>query len=178
MLPWQRVVDGAQALRQRLNALSLASYVKTTGGKGLHVVVPVIRKWSWDEHKALSQAIVTELARSAPDRYVTNMSKRARKGKIFLDYLRNGRGATAIAPYSTRARAGALIATPISWKELEQGAKPSDFDLARVVQRLQQEKEDPWAGMYRRRQGLTTKQRNELLSVSSASGKRKKGSLS
>jgi bifunctional non-homologous end joining protein LigD len=135
------------------------------------VVVPVIRKWSWEEHKAIAHAIVSDLARDAPDRYLTNMSKRARKGKVFLDYLRNGRGATAIAPYSTRARPGALVATPISWKELEQGAKPTDFDIARVVQRLQMEKEDPWAGMYRRRQGLTAKQVKDLLPSRSGRGK-------
>jgi bifunctional non-homologous end joining protein LigD len=157
-LPWARVVDAAQALRTRLSELRLQSFVKTTGGKGLHVVAPVVRKWSWEEHKAIAFALVSELARSEPQLYVTNMSKQARKGKIFLDYLRNGRGATAIAPYSTRARDGARIATPISWQELADGARPSDFDLARVVQRLQEEKNDPWADFFKVRQGLGAKQ--------------------
>jgi bifunctional non-homologous end joining protein LigD len=167
-LPWQRVVDAAQALRARLHALELESFVKTTGGKGLHVVVPVTRKWSWQEHKAVAHALVAELARSEPELYVTNMSKQARRGKIFLDYLRNGRGATAIAPYSTRARQGAPVATPIRWQELEAGARPSDFDLARVVQRLQSVESDPWDGFFKLRQGLTASQVRELTKDASA----------
>lgn len=167
-LAWQRVVDAAQALRVRLRELKLESFVKTTGGKGLHVVVPVVRKWSWEEHKAMAYALVSELEQSAPDLYVTNMSKQARKGKLFLDYLRNGRGATAIAPYSTRAREGALVATPISWQELEAGAQPRDFDLGSVVQRLDAERNDPWAHFFKRRQGLTMNQVRQLTKSASA----------
>jgi bifunctional non-homologous end joining protein LigD len=154
-LPWQRVVSAAQSMRERLSALSLQSFVKTTGGKGLHVVVPIVRKLSWDEHKAVSYAIVSDLARSEPELYVTNMSKKQRTGKIFLDYLRNGRGATAIAPYSTRARAGALVATPLRWEELADGARPSDFDVAGVVERLRVEKSDPWQGFFELSQRLS-----------------------
>jgi bifunctional non-homologous end joining protein LigD len=142
--------------------LKLRSFLKTTGGKGLHVVVPVARKWSWDEHKAIAHGIVSELAGSDPSAYLTKMSKQARKGKIFLDYLRNGRGATAVAPYSTRAREGALVATPITWQELEDGVKPTDFDIPRVVNRLQIEQVDPWADFFKLRQGLTASQLRQL----------------
>jgi bifunctional non-homologous end joining protein LigD len=162
-LPWQRVVEAAQSLRERLSALSLESFVKTTGGKGLHVVVPVARKWSWDDHKAIAHAIVADLAHSEPTLYLTNMSKKLRKGKIFLDYLRNGRGATAIAPYSTRARSGALVATPLTWQELAAGAEPSQFDVPGVVQRLHEQKSDPWQGFFELSQGLTASRLRALL---------------
>jgi bifunctional non-homologous end joining protein LigD len=167
-LPWQRVVTAAQSLRERLSALSLQSFVKTTGGKGLHVVAPVVRRLTWEEHKAVAYAIVADLARSEPALYVTNMSKRQRTGKIFLDYLRNGRGATAIAPYSTRARAGALVATPLTWQELADGARPADFDVAGVVARLGAEKSDPWQGFFELSQRLSASRVRALL----AAGKR------
>jgi bifunctional non-homologous end joining protein LigD len=153
-LPWTRVVEAAQALRERLNAFKLGSYVKTTGGKGLHVVVPVVRKWSWAEHKAISFAIAADLAQSDPSNYVLTMRKQQRKGKIFIDYLRNGRGATAIAPYSTRAREGGLVATPLSWQELAQGVRPEEFTIASVLQRLQTQRQDPWASFFRLRQRI------------------------
>jgi bifunctional non-homologous end joining protein LigD len=164
-LPWTRVVDAAQALRERLNALKLGSFVKTTGGKGLHVVVPVVRKWSWAEHKAIAYAIAADLARNDPSNYVLNMRKQQRKGKIFIDYLRNGRGATAIAPYSTRAREGALVATPLSWQELAQGVRPEEFDIGSVLQRLQAQRQDPWASFFRLRQRIPTATVRALVSA-------------
>jgi bifunctional non-homologous end joining protein LigD len=164
-LPWERVVEAAQALRERLGTLGLTSFVKTTGGKGLHVVAPVRRQWDWKEHKAIAFAIVSELAQSEPEHYLVNMRKQLRKGKIFLDYLRNGRGATAIAPYSTRARDGATVATPISWQELERGVDPRSFDLASVVQRLYAQTRDPWAHFFKLRQGLSASAMRKLLAA-------------
>ncbi|HEX6243487.1 MAG TPA: non-homologous end-joining DNA ligase [Polyangiales bacterium] len=165
---WERVVEAAQRMRERLGDLGLRSFVKTTGGKGLHVVAPVQRKWSWDEHKAISLAVVAELARREPDRYLLNMRKQLRTGKIFLDYLRNGRGATAIAPYSTRAREGATVATPLTWEELEQGVDPRSFTVPGVVERLHAQKADPWASFFKVRQRLSAAAVRKLLETAKA----------
>ena len=136
-LAWDRVALGAFALRRRLHDAGLESFVKTTGGKGaLHVVVPITRKIGWDDFKQFSQTMVESLERDEPALYTTNMAKARRKDKIFLDYLRNGRGATFIAPYSPRARPGAPVAVPIGWDELAHGVEPATFTMATVPQRL------------------------------------------
>ena len=95
----------------------MKSWLKTTGGKGLHVTVPIIPEAGWDDIKDFCRAIAEELTRREPERYLATMSKAKRQGKIFIDYLRNGRGATFIAPYSPRAREGAMIAMPIEWDD-------------------------------------------------------------
>ena len=115
---WPYVVTAAKEVRLLLEELGLISFIKTTGGKGLHVVVPIQRRTTWDDAKAFCRAVADFMVRAAPDRYIAKMSKAARKGKIFVDYLRNDLGATAIAPYSTRNRAGATVSVPISWEEL------------------------------------------------------------
>jgi bifunctional non-homologous end joining protein LigD len=153
-LGWKSVVAAAQELRERLRAEGLESFVKTTGGKGLHVVAPVQRKRSWDAHKGFAHEVVLAMSRESPDRYTTNARKAQRKGRIFLDYLRNARGATAIAPYSTRARTGATVATPLGWSELERGVDPSDFTLLSVPRRLASQRQDPWDGYARLRQAI------------------------
>src|SRR5262249_24225941 len=124
------------------------------GGKGLHVVAPVQPRHSWDEHKEFAHALVLSLEREAPARYTTNVRKAQRKDRVYLDYLRNGRGATAIAPYSTRRRAGAPVATPITWGELERGVDPKEFDVVAVSKRLASLREDPWAGYAKLRQSI------------------------
>ncbi len=162
-LAWDRVIDAALELKAALSELGLTSFVKTTGGKGLHVVAPVARRLDWDQHKEVAHALVQTLAERQPDRYVTNMRKELRKGKIFLDYLRNGRGATAIAPYSTRARPGAPVATPLRWDELERGAKPADYDVRSVLRRLEEQKVDPWQGFFELSQSLGAARLRRLL---------------
>jgi bifunctional non-homologous end joining protein LigD len=144
-LAWERVALAAFETRKRLHAIGLRSFVKTTGGKGLHVVAPVERGLSWSDFKAFTKAFVEDMARDAPALYTTNVAKRARKGKIFLDYLRNGRNATFIAPYSPRARPGAPVALPITWDELAAGVDPAAFTTATVPQRLARLTDDPWA---------------------------------
>jgi bifunctional non-homologous end joining protein LigD len=153
-LAFERVVEAALSVREELARLGLESFVKTTGGKGLHVVLPLRAKHSWEEHKAFAHAVVSAMAKAEPDRYVTNMRKDARKGKIFLDYLRNARGNSAIAPYSPRAREGALIATPLTWEELSAGARPEQFDLRGVIRRLEENPSDPWQGYFALKQTL------------------------
>ncbi len=137
-LPWKKVVDGALEVRGFLEALGLTSFVKTTGGKGLHVVAPIERRIDWEAFKAFAHHVVLAIEASDPERYVTNPLKKVRKGKIFLDYLRNGRGATAVAPYSTRAREGATVSTPLEWDELTPKLDPRKLNILTLPERLHQ----------------------------------------
>ncbi|MBF9194740.1 non-homologous end-joining DNA ligase [Microvirga terrestris] len=142
---WPRVIEGALAVRERLKALGLASLVKTTGGKGLHVVVPLKPKAQWKEALAFSRGIAEAMAADEPDRYTTTSVKQEREGRIFIDYLRNNREASAVAPYSTRSRPGAPVATPIAWEELSPDLKPNGFTVKNLDKRLISLKKDPWA---------------------------------
>jgi len=140
------VMDAARALRERLLGFDLASFVMTTGGKGLHVVVPLQRRHDFTEVKAFSHAVALAIEREAPDRFIAQMSKARRKGRIFVDYLRNGRGATAVCPFSTRARTGAPVATPLAWTELRPPLTADRFKLRDVPRRLARQRSDPWKG--------------------------------
>ena len=141
--PWENVVIAARELRSVLLELKLASFLKTTGGKGLHVVVPLAPDAVWDQVKEFSRQVALTLVGEHPKLYTANLSKSARHGKVFIDYLRNGRGATAVAPYSTRAKPGAPVATPIDWEELSPRLKPDQFNVANLARRLM--KRDPWS---------------------------------
>jgi bifunctional non-homologous end joining protein LigD len=145
-LPWSRAVAAALDVRAALDELGLASFAKTTGGKGLHVVVAVARGATWDEHKAFARAIAERVARADPARYTTNVVKARRVGKVYIDYLRNSRTASAIVPYSPRARSGAPVATPIPWDELERGVDPAALTIDSVPKRIATTAE-PWADM-------------------------------
>jgi bifunctional non-homologous end joining protein LigD len=153
-LPWRRVVEAARLLKDRLEDLGLKSWVKTTGGKGLHVVAPLEPRQDWTTVKSFARAFAESVVRHAPDRYTSNMAKAQRKSKIFIDYLRNGRGATAVATYSTRARPGAPVSWPIEWKELGR-TDPKKFTLRTIGRRLSSIKADPWKGFDTTRQSLT-----------------------
>jgi bifunctional non-homologous end joining protein LigD len=131
-------------------------FVKTTGGKGLHVVVPLRPSADWDALRALGEGIGAELVRRAPDRYTINPLKAARRGRIFVDYLRNVRGATSVAAYSPRARADAPVSTPLGWSELAGGATPGDFTVKTVPRRLAARK-DPWADFFSADQAITAR---------------------
>ncbi len=146
-LAWERVIEGAVALRKLLGEMGLETFVKGTGGKGLHVVLPLKPKYGWDEIKAFSHAIAGELVRRHPDYYTGALPKKARRGKIFVDYLRNQRGATAIAPYSARARPGAPVAPPLTWAEVEKGVRSDAFTVATMPERLARQRRDPWADL-------------------------------
>jgi bifunctional non-homologous end joining protein LigD len=152
---WKQVMEGAQLTRALLDELGLQSFVKTTGGKGLHVVVPIKPERTWDEIKPFSRAIAIHLEAQLPDRFIANMAKKKRTGKIFVDYLRNGWEATAIAAYSPRARPGAPVSVPLSWDELRPDLKSDHFNIERVRQRLAHLKEDPWKEYYSCRQRVT-----------------------
>jgi bifunctional non-homologous end joining protein LigD len=150
---WDAVVEAAVEVRVRLGDLGLESFVQTTGGKGLHVVAPFRPRIGWDELKQFSQGIAQSMAADEPKRYVVNMRKDQRKGRIFLDYLRNGRGATAVAPFSTRARSGATVAAPITWDELMEGVEPGQFTVRSMIDRIGHVS-DPWRGYGKLRQNL------------------------
>ncbi len=160
-LPWENVTGAAIELREALLGIGLRSFPKTTGGKGLHVVVPIAPKLDWDQVREFSKWVAERFAASDPDHFTTNMAKRARTGRIFIDYLRNSRGATAIAAYSPRARPGAPVATPLSWEEVENGVKPDRFTIATVPERLAKLGSDPWAEMRTLRQSIGAKARRD-----------------
>lgn len=152
-LPFAKVRDAAREMRDRLKKLGLESFPMATGGKGIHVVVPLARKHSWDEHREFAEALARLMAEEDPDRYVATMSKAKRRGKIFIDYLRNQRGSTAIAPFSSRARKGASVAWPLSWDELGRlkDAQPASVETAT---RMLERRGDPWKGYDEIRQAL------------------------
>jgi bifunctional non-homologous end joining protein LigD len=126
------VVEGARELRDRLDTLGLISFCKTTGGKGLHVVTPILRpkgKLDWPIAKAFAREVVVQMAADSPGRYLTTMAKKDRSGRIFLDYLRNDRMSTAVAVLSPRARAGAPVSMPLEWKQVRRGLDPMRFTV-------------------------------------------------
>jgi bifunctional non-homologous end joining protein LigD len=161
-LPWSQITAAAIEVSEALAGLGLRSFAKTTGGKGLHVVVPLTPRLDWDAVKTFAKAVAEEIAASNPRRYTTNQSKRARQSRIYIDYLRNGRGATAIGAYSTRARPGAPVATPISWEEVGADVRPENFTVKTVPGRLTALKADPWAEIGKVRQSITAATRRKL----------------
>jgi bifunctional non-homologous end joining protein LigD len=143
-LPFDAVVEAALMVRARVEEAGLAAFVMTTGGKGLHVVTPLRRTGAWEPLREAARAIAEGLEGEDPARFVAHASKAARRGKIYVDYLRNGFGSTSISAYSTRARQGAPVATPITWEELASGVRPGEFNVETVPARLRALKKDPW----------------------------------
>lgn len=142
---------GVRDLKEMLDQRSLVSYLKTSGGKGYHIVIPFQAAAGWDVFHAYAQHIAKAMEAMWPDRYTSNARKSQRSGRIFVDWLRNGRGATSVAPYSVRARVGAPVSMPIAWKELDTVA-PQDITMAEAVARLK--KRDPWEGFFDQKQAL------------------------
>jgi bifunctional non-homologous end joining protein LigD len=141
---WADVIAAARELRTRLAKMKLESFVKTTGGKGFHVVVPVVGT-DWNTAKDFAHGLALAMEADAPDRYLSQATKSKRKGRIFIDYLRNARGATAVVAYSTRARSGAPVSTPIDWSEVTPRLMADKFNLGNVRTRLARLRQDPWA---------------------------------
>ncbi|HZW07068.1 MAG TPA: non-homologous end-joining DNA ligase, partial [Phycisphaerales bacterium] len=146
-LPFEKVKEAALRIREVLEGMRVKSWLKTSGGKGLHVVVPMraSAKVTWENTKSFAEQVAKGLAASEPDRYLAKASKSERKGKVFIDWLRNGRGATSVAPYSTRARAAGGVAMPLRWEDLD-GLKSADqFTIQNTLEHIRQRRRDPWA---------------------------------
>jgi len=158
-VPWPAVIAAARLLRARLEDRGLASFVKTTGGKGLHLVVPITRGPGWDDCLAFSREMAEDLVREAPEAFVAVMSKARRTGRIYIDYLRNQRGATSVSAYSTRAKPEAPVSTPLTWDELRPDVASTRYTVANLPRRLASLRADPWAGFAETRQRLPKKGR-------------------
>jgi len=143
-LAWENVVFAAWHLRGILEGRGFGSFVKTSGGKGLHVQMPIDPGTSWEKAKRYAQDVAVMMATAQPERYTANSRKAARRGKIYIDYLRNTRGATSVAPYSTRARPGAPVSTPLLWEELSYALGPDAFTVDDLPDRMASLKADPW----------------------------------
>jgi bifunctional non-homologous end joining protein LigD len=150
---WKDIVAAARDVRERLAALKLKSFLKTSGGKGLHVVLP-IRYTPWDEAKDFCRRIAEQMSADHPDRYTATVKIAARGNRIFIDYLRNSREATAVAPYSTRARPGAPVSVPIAWEELGTLKAANRYTVLNLAQRLSRLRKDPWKDIARLKQPL------------------------
>jgi bifunctional non-homologous end joining protein LigD len=161
-LPWKTVVEGAQLTKVLLDELGLKTFLKTSGGKGLHIVVPLARRHSWEEVSDFSEAVVQHMARTLPRHFSAKMGEKNRVGKIFVDYLRNKRQASTVAPYSARARHGLPVATPIGWEELEDIGSSAMWTIASLPGRLAGLKEDPWRDYFKTRQMLTAAMKKML----------------
>jgi len=146
-LGFEAVVAAALDVRARLDRLGLVSFVKTTGGKGLHVVVPIEPVHRWPQVKSWSKAFSDAMGDDAPDHYLTRIAKAEREGRIFIDYLRNDPTSTAVGPYSTRARPGAPVAMPLPWEALTPGLDPSRYTVRSAAAEIARQDADPWADM-------------------------------
>jgi bifunctional non-homologous end joining protein LigD len=153
-VPWRAVIAAARTVRDLLHVLDLESFVKTTGGKGLHVVVPLTPAADWSECLAFARALALALERRSPDLFTGQFAKIARGRKILIDYLRNNRTNTSIAAYSTRAKPNAPVSTPITWNELSDALSPERFTMTTVLTRMRK-REDPWKRYWTTRQRLS-----------------------
>jgi bifunctional non-homologous end joining protein LigD len=154
---WDKVTEAALLLRGLLEEVDLQCFVKTTGGKGLHVEVPIRPDYPWDVVKSFSRGVAQYLEQHIPDRFTSSISKKKREGKIFIDYLRNGSGATAIVPYSTRARTSAPVATPLFWEEVGPDIHSNTYNISNIFERLSSQKTDPWKDYLNTKQKLSPK---------------------
>lgn len=160
-LPWKSMLEAAQLVLSVLDELGLTAYIKTSGGKGLHLIVPLARRDGWDTVKAFAKAIALFMTQQLPERFTATSGPKNRIGKIFIDYLRNGRGASTVAAYSVRARPGLPVSVPISRDELDSLRSAQQWNVTNLQARLNSLKADPWAG-YANRQRLSKKMWQKL----------------
>lgn len=160
-LPWKSMVEATQLTLSVLDEIGLQAFLKTSGGKGMHIIVPLARKEDWDTVKAFAKAIAQFMAQQLPERITATMGPKNRVGKIFVDYLRNTRGASTVAAYSVRARPGLPVSVPISRDELTELHGSQEWTVANLLERLEGLKQDPWAG-YANRQKITAKMWKQL----------------
>jgi len=161
-LSWEELRAATLLTKTLLDGLKLKSFLKTTGGKGLHVVVPIVPRLGWDEARNFSRLIAEMLAKEWPDVFTSKMAKQKRTGKLFVDYLRNAEAASAVAAYSPRARPGATVSTPLDWEELDKTDLRAKFTVRSVPRRLAQLRHDPWRDYFTTRQSITAAMRRVL----------------
>jgi DNA ligase D len=167
-MPWRQIAEATRRLRDLLTALGLQPFLKTTGGKGLHVVVPLRGTVGWDDARRFCKGVAQQLEDMQPQVFVASMSKAKRRGHIFVDYLRNSEGATAIAALSVRARAGAPVSMPVPWDVLGSGKDPRGEacnvgNALATIRGWQEKGADPWAGYEGARKALTIAMRNKAV---------------
>jgi bifunctional non-homologous end joining protein LigD len=153
-VPFKDVVKAVFQMKKILDTLKLKSFVKTTGGKGLHIHIPFEPLYDWDQVKNFAKALADQMVAQNPELYLSNMSKEKRKGKIFVDYLRNGFGATAIAPYSIRAKETATVAMPLEWSELKRLKGSDQFTMKKAMLKIKTRTKDPWKDFFKVKQRL------------------------
>jgi len=158
---WEQIRKGAEALRQLLDEMDLHAFVKTTGGKGVHVVAPITAKHTWKLVGQFSRAIAERVVQADPEHYTATMAKAKRTGKIFIDYLRNNRSATAVSAYSTRARAGATVSMPLRWEDLAEDRR-AHFTIRTVPEYLAGATKDAWPDYESARRPLPAKLLRQL----------------
>ncbi|NRO95591.1 DNA ligase D [Paraburkholderia sp. NMBU_R16] len=161
-LPWAAMIDAASLLKVVLDEVGLRSFPKTSGGKGFHIVVPLTRRQGWDEVKDFAHAVAQHMARTIPDRFSAVMGARNRVGRIFIDYLRNSRGASTVTAFSVRARSGMAVSMPVSWEELNEVTRGDQWSMSKAVERQRRLKADPWEGYWRTQQGITAAMRRAV----------------
>lgn len=161
-LGWKRMIEAAQLTRELLEELGLVSFCKTSGGKGLHLVVPIAKQLGWDEVKAFSQAVAQHMATTLPKHFAAKMGAQNRKGKIFVDYLRNNRGSSTVCAYSLRARPGMGVSVPLTWDEVPETKSGDQWNIANLHERLDALKSDPWSGYAKTKQRITVTMRRRL----------------
>ncbi len=156
-VPVENVREAALDIRARLEELKLPTFVKTSGGKGYHVMVPLEPAARWDEVKGFAHDFARAMEQAQPERYTATLSKKARTGRIFIDYLRNGRGSTTVAPYSSRAKKGATVSMPVTWEEVENGMPPNAFPIGDKTTLKRLAEADPWKDFFARGKALNRK---------------------
>jgi bifunctional non-homologous end joining protein LigD len=152
---WPRVVAAARRLRSLLRKLELEAWIKTTGGRGLHIVVPIVRRHVWSDCLEFARAIAGLMVEDDPARYTIDFRKAGRESKILIDYLRNNRTNTSICAFSVRAREGAPVSMPIAWADLKPSLNPARFDLRTAQAYLSRRRADPWRDYWKAKQQLT-----------------------
>jgi bifunctional non-homologous end joining protein LigD len=162
LLPWSAMVEAAELTKTLLEELGLKSFLKTSGGKGLHLVVPLALRHSWGDIDNFSKSIAQHLAITIPSHFVAKSGAKNRVGKIFVDYLRNSRKASTVSPFSARARPGLAVSVPIHWEELKNIDSAAMWNIKNLPQRLKKLKRDPWIDFFKTRQSITTKMKKQL----------------
>lgn len=161
-LPWTAMLEAAELLKVVLDEIGLRSFPKTSGGKGFHVVVPLTRRQGWSETKVFAHAIAKHMATVVPQRFSAVLGPKNRVGKIFIDYLRNSRGASTVAAFSVRSRSGMGVSMPVSWDELKDVTRGDEWTMSKAVERQRSLTVDPWHGYWQTRQGITAAMRRAV----------------